>query len=105
MRPTASPQRLVGQEAFSDHLGKIAPLLEIGLLHLDAVYPSGETVVFEFHCQGRGKATSLPYDQSYISMVTLRDGQIARYRDYRILSALGGAENAAAAFAKGADTD
>lgn len=102
--PDGLPTRLVGHKALSGHLAKISPLLDFGLLHLDAVHPSGETVVFEFHCRGRGKNTGLPYDQTYISVVTLRDGKIARYRDYWnpmiVLSALGGAVAAAAAFTK-----
>lgn len=107
--PDGLPTRLVGREAFSSHLSKIAPLLEFGALHLDAVHPSDNTVVFEFHCQGRGKETALPYDQSYISVVTLRDGQIAHYRDYWnpmvVLSALGGADAAKAAFSKDKSND
>ena len=102
--PDGLPTRVVGHKALSDHLAKISPLLEFGLLHLDAVHPSGATVVFEFHCWGRGRHNDLPYDQSYISVVTLRDGKIARYRDYWnptiVLSALGGTDAAAVAFAK-----
>jgi ketosteroid isomerase-like protein len=40
--------------------------------------------------------TGVAYDQTYISVVTLRDGRIARYKDYWnplvALAALGGAE-------------
>jgi ketosteroid isomerase-like protein len=48
-------------------------------------------------------ATGAPYNQLYISVVTLRDGRIAHYRDYWnplvVLTALGGTEAAAAAYA------
>ncbi|TYC52976.1 hypothetical protein FMN50_15435 [Rhodobacterales bacterium] len=62
-----------------------------------------EDVVFEFSCQGQGIETGKPYDQDYISVVTLRDGRVCHYRDYWnplvALHALGGAEAAAAAYA------
>jgi ketosteroid isomerase-like protein len=60
-------------------------------------------VIFEFSCSGEGVATGAPYNQLYVSVVTLRDGRIAHYRDYWnplvVLTALGGTEAAAAAYA------
>lgn len=101
--PDGLPTRLTGIPALVDHLARLGPMLELGEFTLHQVHPSGETVVFEFSCRGRGVATGLPYDQDYISVVTLRDGRIARYRDYWnpliALSALGGAQAAAEAYA------
>lgn len=101
--PEGLPRRLEGLAALADHLGRLGPMLALGEFTLHAIHPAGETVVFEFSCQGEGAATGLPYDQDYISVVTLREGRIARYRDYWnplvAVHALGGAEAAAKAYA------
>lgn len=100
--PSGLPRQLAGRAALARHLTRLGPLLEFGDMTLGAVYPGDETVVFEFSCRGRGRRTGAAYDQDYISVVRLRDGRIAHYRDYWnplvVLSALGGAEAAAAAF-------
>ncbi|EPX84102.1 nuclear transport factor 2 family protein [Salipiger mucosus] len=100
--PDGLPKRLEGLPALADHLARLGPMLELAEFMLHEVHPSGETVVFEFSCRGRGVAKGLPYDQDYISVVTLREGRIARYRDYWnplvALSALGGANAAAKAY-------
>jgi ketosteroid isomerase-like protein len=100
--PEGLPARFEGCDALTGHLAKLGPLLSLGEMELHAVYPSGDTVIAEFSCKGRGVQTGLPYDQLYVSVITLRDGRIARYRDYWnplvVLAALGGADAANAAF-------
>ncbi|WP_245451341.1 MULTISPECIES: nuclear transport factor 2 family protein [Georhizobium] len=101
--PDGLPGRLEGTPALAAHLEKLGPLLTFGPMHLGNVHAVGETVIFEFSCTGQGVKTGAPYDQVYISVVTLREGRIARYRDYWnpliVLTALGGTEAAAAAYA------
>lgn len=101
--PEGLPRRLDGMAALADHLKRLEPMLKLGEFTLHAVHPSDDTVIIEFSCDGSGIATGLPYDQDYISVVTLRDGRISRYRDYWnplvALSALGGAQAAAMAYA------
>lgn len=101
--PDGLPKRLEGRAALAAHLARIGPLLSFGTMELDNVHAAGETVVIEFSCTGQGAATGVPYNQTYVSVVTLRDGRIAHYRDYWnpliVLAALGGTEAAAAAFA------
>lgn len=103
--PEGLPRRLDGLRALGDHLARLGPMLELGAFTLHAVHPAAETVILEFSCRGRGVATGAAYDQDYISVVTLREGRIARYRDYWnplvALSALGGAQAAAEAYAGG----
>lgn len=103
--PEGLPKRLDGIPALSDHLARLAPMLDLGEFTLRAIHPSDETVVLEFSCEGKGADTGRSYDQDYISVLTLRQGQVARYRDYWnplvALSALGGAEAAANAYARG----
>lgn len=101
--PDALPKRLEGKAALAAHLERLGPLLTFGPMELGNVYTVQETVIFEFSCTGQGVATGAPYDQRYISVVTLREGRIAHYRDYWnplvVLTALGGTEAAAAAYA------
>lgn len=101
--PEGLPRKLVGRTALAGHLARLGPLLEFDEMTLGDVYPSGQTVVFEFSCRGRGTTTGAAYNQNYVSVIRLREGRIAHYRDYWnplvVLSALGGAEKAATAFA------
>jgi hypothetical protein len=101
--PDGLPRRLDGTAALGVHLEKLAPLIAFGPMVLGDVHADGETVIFEFSCTGEGVQTGAPYDQNYISVVTIRHGRIARYRDYWnpmvALMALGGREAAARAYA------
>ena len=82
------------------HLARLGPLLVFDRFDLEASHIAGDTAVLEFTCKGRGVDTGIAYDQTYISVVTLRGGRIARYKDYWnplvVLAALGGIEAAAA---------
>lgn len=101
--PEGLPRRLDGLTALKGHLTRLGPILELREFTLHAVHFSEKAVVFEFSCDGQGLATGLPYDQDYISVVSLREGRISYYRDYWnplvVLSALGGAQTAATAYA------
>jgi hypothetical protein len=94
--PEGLARRLDGRARFAAHLAQLGPLLEFDSFDLDASHVCGDVVVLEFTCRGRSVRTGAAYDQTYISVVTLRDGRIARYRDYWnpmiALAALGGAE-------------
>ena len=59
------------------------------LLRIDAVADVSEIkvsdpdmVVLEFSGRGEGVATKEAYDQRYISVIRLRDGNIVHYKDY-----------------------
>jgi ketosteroid isomerase-like protein len=92
--PEGLPKRLDGRDRLAAHLVRLGPLLQFDTFHLEGSYVCGDTVVLEFTCEGRGVETGVAYDQAYISVVTLRDGRIARYKDYWnplvALAALGG---------------
>jgi uncharacterized protein len=40
------------------------------------------TVVLEYACEGRVVGTGRPYSNRYISVLTLRDGEVVHWRDY-----------------------
>lgn len=100
--PEGLPKRLDGVAAVANHLHKLGPLIAFGPMTLRDVHASGETVILEFSCTGQGVHTGAPYNQDYISVVSLRNGRIARYRDYWnplvVLAALGGRGAAVAAY-------
>lgn len=82
---TASePVRLHGREAVRQHLVRLEGVLEIDSFHDLVVHPSQKPGVFvlQFGCVGRGVATGLPYNQRYISVITIADGLIVSYLDY-----------------------
>ena len=79
--PDGLPRRLEGLPALAVHLARLGPMLELGTFTLHAVHRSERIVVLEFSCRGRGAATGLPYEQEYISVVSLRQGRIAHYRE------------------------
>jgi uncharacterized protein len=80
--PEGLAKRLDGRDRLAAHLVQLSPLLQFDRFDLGASYVCGDTVVFEFTCEGRGVTTGVAYDQNYISVVTLRDGRITRYKDY-----------------------
>lgn len=91
--PDGLPRRLDGRAALAAHFARLGPLIRFGPMLLGHVHAAGDTVIIEFSCTGVGVATGAPYDQVYISVVTLRQGRITHYRDYWnplvVLTALG----------------
>ena len=82
--PADFPTRLEGREAIASHARMVSQLLSIEeLLDVEVLYSQERTkVVLEFCCEGMVRATGKPYRQRYVSVITLRDGRIALYRDY-----------------------
>jgi hypothetical protein len=98
--PDGFPDRLAGRDQLAVHLARLAPLLRFDRFELEATHACGDTFVLEFTCEGSGVETGVAYDQAYVSLVTLREGRIARYKDYWnplvALAAIGGAGSVAA---------
>lgn len=82
--PPGGVDRLDGKEALAAYLPGVAGMITIDTLEATAVHPclDPEVVIIKFVATGQGKATGLPYDQRYISVVRVRDGRIIHYRDY-----------------------
>lgn len=76
--------RLTGRAAISAHLANVAGMIEIDGFHDLVVHESREPGVFilELNCTGSAVKTGLPYNQRYISVITVKDGHIIRYLDY-----------------------
>ena len=82
--PPGFAQRLEGREAIAAHLQSLAGRLEFNsfadVVKHETADP--EVVIIEFSGFGRALATGEPYEQRYISVIRVRDGQIIRYQDY-----------------------
>ena len=78
------PVRLHGRKAVRQHLASLAGLIDIDSFHDLVVHPSQTPGVFilQMRCTGRAVATGLPYNQRYISVITVAGGYIVNYLDY-----------------------
>lgn len=81
---TGPAHRLEGRNAVANHIKNLGGMIEISVFCDLVVHESKEagTFILEFNCEVRGVATGLPYNQRYISVITLKDGHITRYLDY-----------------------
>jgi uncharacterized protein len=98
---------LDGKAALAAYLPNVGRLFAIEALNLQRsiIAGDGTAAVLEFSARAYAKETGARYDQSYISVVDLRDGLISRYRDYWnplvVIAAVGGADKANAALKGG----
>jgi uncharacterized protein len=82
--PPGRPTRVEGKPALGDYLTALAGRVRIeGVRDLEVhetVKP--DVAIIEMTLTGTVTATGAPYEQSYVSILTVRDGLIVRYRDY-----------------------
>lgn len=84
--PFASPSslRLEGRDAIAAHLEKNAARIEFqdvaDVVKHETADP--ETIILEFAGFGRRVPSGEPFEQRYISVIRIREGQIVRYVDY-----------------------
>ena len=82
--PPGMSTPIVGRDAIAANLARIRKLFRIDGV-IDAVEietTDPNLIVIEFSGFGEGLLTKEPYDQRYISVIRMRDGYIANYRDY-----------------------
>jgi ketosteroid isomerase-like protein len=79
-----SPQRLEGRAAVQEYLRDYPDLLDVREIPEWVVHRTEDpaVVVVEFAVNGVVVATGEPYTMRYIAVITVRDGEIQRYRDY-----------------------
>jgi uncharacterized protein len=82
--PPGRPTRVEGKPALGDYLKSVSGRMRIeGVRDLEiheTVKP--DVAIIEMTMTGTVTATGEPYERSYISVLTVRDGLITRYRDY-----------------------
>lgn len=85
--PFAAPDylsRLDGRAAVQEYLRGYPDILDIREFPETTLHQTQdpEVVIAEFEASGIVVATGEPYRMRYIAVITIRDGEIQRYRDY-----------------------
>lgn len=75
---------LAGRTAIVANFARVRKLLRIDSVAdvAEIAASDPDTVILEFSGRGEGVVTKEIYDQLYISVIRMRDGSIARYKDY-----------------------
>jgi ketosteroid isomerase-like protein len=100
--PDGYPQRLDGRAAVTEYLRDYTDHVDLRAITSRTVHQTvdPEVVVVEFEVDGVAVRTGRPYRMRYISVITVRNGEITGYRDYwspqAAADALGGADELAA---------
>ncbi|WP_199443614.1 nuclear transport factor 2 family protein [Umezawaea beigongshangensis] len=78
------PQRLEGREAVREYMRGYPDLVTPRAVVEKTVHDTADpgAVVVEFEVEGTVVSTGQPYRMRYIAVITTRDGEILRYRDY-----------------------
>ena len=82
--PPGFPQALRGKDALFAHFRDFPSVITFTEFAGVELHPTlaSDTLIVEFAGQGRVVATGKAYNQRYISVVQMRDGKIAHYKDY-----------------------
>jgi ketosteroid isomerase-like protein len=78
------PERVEGRQNVIDLYRDYDSFLTVSSADGLRVYrdPAASVVVLEYEVHGRSVQTGRPYDNRFVSIVTIRDGRVARWRDY-----------------------
>ncbi|MEO3793110.1 nuclear transport factor 2 family protein [Nonomuraea sp. B10E15] len=105
--PKGYPARLNGRAAIEDYLRGYPDLLDVKEITEQVVHETADpaVAVAEFEIAGVAVATGKPYTMRYVTVVTVRDGEIVRCRDYwsplAAAETMGGLDAMTAAFTSG----
>jgi ketosteroid isomerase-like protein len=82
--PPGWPDRLDGREAVREYLRDYTDAFDVKTVTERAVHETTdpEVIIAEIEIDGVLVRTGRPYERRYISVLTVRDGHIADYRDY-----------------------
>lgn len=80
----ASPRRLDGREEIRGYLAGFPDVYDVREIAAVTVHHTRQpdTIVVEYTARGHSVRTGAAYRIDYIVVITVRDGQITRYRDY-----------------------
>ncbi|HWN35867.1 MAG TPA: nuclear transport factor 2 family protein [Pseudonocardia sp.] len=102
--PPGYPSRLTGRAEVREYVRNYPALVDLRAVTSLEVHQSvdPEVVVIEFEVDGVAVRTGRPYQLGYVAVLTVRDGEILRYRDYwsplAAATALGGLDELTSAF-------
>ena len=75
---------LKGRDAIAAHFQMATKLIKFHTMSHVVTHETSdpEVIIVEFAGSGQGLTTGEPYDQRYISVIRVRDGNIVHYKDY-----------------------
>ncbi|MFF7599863.1 nuclear transport factor 2 family protein [Streptomyces mirabilis] len=82
--PEGAPARIEGREALFDYLRGYPDVIDVREIPAVRVYPTDDenVAIAEWSVKGSVVSNGNPYDMSYATFVTFRDGLIVNYREY-----------------------
>jgi ketosteroid isomerase-like protein len=95
--PEGSPARIEGREALYEYLRGYPDVIDVREIPTVRIYPTDDenVAIAEWSVSGSVVTNGNPYEMSYATFVTFRDGLIVNYREYwnpqAFLKALSGA--------------
>lgn len=90
------PESVEGRENVREYMAHYPDMLDVREITSSTIHDTvdGDVAIIEFEVDGVVVATGRPYHAGYIAVITTRDGEIVRYRDYwsplMAIEALGG---------------
>lgn len=91
--PEGHTDRLDGREAVVAFMRRIPTFAEGFALGEPTIHATADGFIAEYHGDATFKSTGRAYAQDYISVITVRDGMIAKIKEYydpvRVLRAIG----------------
>ncbi|MDQ0045780.1 ketosteroid isomerase-like protein [Paenibacillus polymyxa] len=80
--PAGYTQRLVGIEEIRNYIYELFKLMSILSFSSPDLFVSKDKMVAEYTCDAVMTGTEKPYQQSYISVIHIKDGKITLFKDY-----------------------
>ena len=82
--PEGSPARIEGRMALYEYLRNYPSFIDVRTIPTLKTYATDDpnVAIVEWHASGRVIGNGNPYEMSYATFVTIRDGLIANYREY-----------------------
>jgi uncharacterized protein len=99
------PARVEGRAAVAEYMRGYPDILDVREIPQSVMHQTvdPEVVIVEFQAAGIVASTGAPYQMTYIAVITVRNNEIARYRDYwsplAATEVLGGSQELLSTFA------
>ncbi|KQQ82532.1 phenazine biosynthesis protein PhzA/PhzB [Xanthomonas sp. Leaf131] len=96
--PEGSPRRIEGRTALYDYLRNYPDAIDVRELPTMRIYATDDpnVAIAEWSASGRVLSNGNPYEMSYATFATFRDGLMVRYREYwnpqAFMAAMSGAQ-------------
>jgi len=82
--PEGSPERIEGRDALYEYLRNYPSFIDVREIPKLKTYPTDDPniAIAEWSVSGKVVSNGNPYEMSYATFVTFRDGLIVNYREY-----------------------